>query len=82
MQRETVWLVEDEQGIADTLVYMLQQEGFAVEVFERGLPVLDKARKQVPDVMILDVGLPDISGFELCRQLLALHPDKIGRAHV
>lgn len=46
MQRETVWLVEDEQGIADTLVYMLQQEGFAVEVFERGLPVLDKARKQ------------------------------------
>lgn len=44
MQRETVWLVEDEQGIADTLVYMLQQEGFAVEVFERGLPVLDKAR--------------------------------------
>lgn len=74
MQRETVWLVEDEQGIADTLVYMLQQEGFDVEVFERGLPVLDKARQQVPDVMILDVGLPDISGFELCRQLLALHP--------
>ena len=59
MQRETVWLVEDEQGIADTLVYMLQQEGFAVEVFERGLPVLDKARQLVPDVMILDVGLPD-----------------------
>ncbi|WP_149011063.1 response regulator, partial [Escherichia coli] len=55
MQRETVWLVEDEQGIADTLVYMLQQEGFGVEVFERGLPVLDKARQQVPDVMILDV---------------------------
>lgn len=73
MQRETVWLVEDEQGIADTLVYMLQQEGFAVEVFERGLPVLDKACKQVLDVMIFDVGLLDISGFELCRQLLALY---------
>ncbi|VCY92792.1 VanR-C_1_AF162694 [Escherichia coli] len=81
MQRETVWLVEDEQGIADTLVYMLQQEGFAVEVFERGLPVLDKARQLVPDVMILDVGLPDISGFELCRQLLALTTMWLNRFH-
>ncbi|PAP18358.1 response regulator, partial [Salmonella enterica] len=63
MQRETVWLVEDEQGIADTLVYMLQQEGFDVEVFARGLPVLDTARQQVPDVMLLDVGMPAISGF-------------------
>ena len=70
MQRETVWLVEDEQGIADTLVYMLQQEGFAVEVFERGLPVLDKARQQVPDVMILDVGLPDISCFAIAPENL------------
>ena len=48
MQRETVWLVEDEQGIADTLVYMLQQEGFAVEVFERGLPVLIKLASRLP----------------------------------
>ena len=80
MQRETVWLVEDEQGIADTLVYMLQQEGFAVEGFERGLPVLDKARQQVPDVMILDVGLPDIQFITLetvpadCVVLTMTHP--------
>ncbi len=73
MQRETVWLVEDEQGIADTLVYMLQRAGFAVRSLSEACRI-DKARKQVPDVMILDVGLPDISGFELCRQLLALHP--------
>ena len=74
MQQPVVWLVEDETSIADTLIYMLQQEGFAVKAFERGLPVLEAARRQVPALAILDVGLPDISGFELCRQLLAQHP--------
>ncbi|SVN22621.1 DNA-binding response regulator CreB [Klebsiella pneumoniae] len=38
MQQPRIWLVEDEQSIADTLVYMLQQEGFQVSVFGRGLP--------------------------------------------
>lgn len=71
MQQVSVWLVEDEQGIADTLIYMLQQEGFSVEAFERGLPALEKARHQCPDVAILDVGLPDISGFELCGDCLS-----------
>lgn len=74
MQQVSVWLVEDEQGIADTLIYMLQQEGFRVEAFERDLPALEKSRQRCPDVAILDVGLPDISGFELCRRLLERYP--------
>ncbi|ROP59887.1 two-component system catabolic regulation response regulator CreB [Enterobacter sp. BIGb0383] len=74
MQQPLIWLVEDEVSIAETLVYMLQQEGFTVNTFGRGLPVLEAVRHQQPDLAILDVGLPDISGFELCRQLLARHP--------
>lgn len=74
MQQPLIWLVEDEISIAETLIYMLSQEGFAVKAFERGLPALDEARRQAPALAILDVGLPDISGFELCRQLLAQHP--------
>ena len=73
MQQPLIWLVEDEISIADTLIYMLQQEGFTVRAFERGLPALEEARHRLPDLAILDVGLPDISGFELCRQLLARH---------
>ncbi len=69
-----IWLVEDEVSIAETLIYTLQQEGFAVSAFERGLPVLEAIGDQVPDLIILDIGLPDISGFELCRQLQASHP--------
>ena len=74
MQQPLIWLVEDEISIADTLIYMLQQEGFAVKAFGRGQPALDEAQRQLPALAILDVGLPDISGFELCRQLLARHP--------
>jgi PleD family two-component response regulator len=70
MQQPLIWLVEDETSIADTLIYMLSQEGFTVKAFERGLPALDEARHQAPALAILDVGLPDISGFELCRQVL------------
>ncbi|QOV64720.1 two-component system response regulator CreB [Kosakonia pseudosacchari] len=69
-----IWLVEDEASIAETLIYMLQQDGFAVTAFERGLPVLDAAQQRLPELAILDVGLPDISGFELCRRLLARAP--------
>lgn len=74
MQQPRIWLVEDEMSIADTLVYQLQQEGFIVTAFERGLPALDAAHHHQPDLAILDVGLPDISGFELCRRLLARYP--------
>ena len=60
MQQPRIWLVEDEQSIADTLVYPLQQEGFQVTVFGRGLPALEAAAHQAPDVAILDVGLLEI----------------------
>ncbi|OAT16274.1 two-component system response regulator [Buttiauxella noackiae ATCC 51607] len=75
MNQATIWLVEDETSIADTLIYTLQQEGFSVRAFDRGLPVLDAAHEERPDLAILDVGLPDINGFELCRRLLADYPD-------
>lgn len=74
MSQPLIWLVEDEASIAETLIYMLQQDGFAVAAFERGLPVLDAAAQRLPELVILDVGLPDISGFELCRRLLARAP--------
>lgn len=74
MNQTTVWLVEDETSISEALAYVMQLEGFTVRTFERGLPALDALRHTLPDLVVLDVGLPDISGFELCRQLLAAHP--------
>lgn len=72
MQKRVIWLVEDEASIADTLIYALQTDGFEVEWFMLGQQLLTRLKQTRPDFLILDVGLPDISGFELCKQVRAL----------
>ena len=72
MQKRVIWLVEDEASIADTLIYALQTDGFEVEWFPLGQPLLARLERSRPDFLILDVGLPDIGGFELCKQVRAL----------
>ncbi|MGN5149868.1 beta-lactam response regulator transcription factor BlrA [Aeromonas enteropelogenes] len=71
MQKRLIWLVEDEASIADTLIYALQTDGFEVEWFMLGQQLLTRLEQTRPDFLILDVGLPDISGFELCKQVRA-----------
>ena len=66
-----LWLLEDESAIADTLIYALQTDGFTVRWFERGQTMIDELRVAQPALLILDIGLPDINGFEVCRQVLA-----------
>ena len=72
MQKRVIWLVEDEASIADTRSYALQTGCFEVEWFPLGQPLLARLEQSRPDFLILDVGLPDISGFELCKQVRAL----------
>ncbi|MGH8416613.1 MAG: two-component system response regulator CreB [Pseudomonas sp.] len=64
-----ILIVEDEAAIADTLVYALQGEGFTTSWLNLGLAAVEHQRKTPADLIILDIGLPDISGFETCRQL-------------
>ena len=64
-----VLIVEDEAAIADTLIYALQSEGFSTHWCTLGEEALALQAAAPADLLILDVGLPDISGFELCRRL-------------
>ncbi len=64
-----ILIVEDERAIADALEYMLRVEGFATHWVQRGGEALARMRASPASLVILDVGLPDISGFEACRQL-------------
>jgi two-component system catabolic regulation response regulator CreB len=65
----TILVVEDETAIADTVLYALRSEGFAAEHVLLGGEVAAKVRAGRVDLVVLDVGLPDITGFEVCRQL-------------
>ncbi|NRA62049.1 MAG: response regulator, partial [Psychrobium sp.] len=64
-----ILVVEDEAAIADTLIHVLTMEGFDVQWLTLGSDALELLRQQRIDLVILDVGLPDINGFEVCKQI-------------
>jgi two-component system catabolic regulation response regulator CreB len=64
-----VLIVEDEPGIADTLQYALRTEGFDPAWVATGEEALAQVKAQPPALVILDVGLPDTSGFEVFKRL-------------
>ena len=66
---ETILIVEDEPALRDTLSYNLQKDGFRVEAVGDGRAALDSARSLKPDLIVLDLMLPEIDGFEVCRIL-------------
>jgi DNA-binding response OmpR family regulator len=65
----TILLVEDEAILADTLRYNLEREGYTVLVAGDGVQALELARQKQPDLLILDVMLPRLDGFSVCRIL-------------
>ena len=66
---ETVLIVEDEQDVVDLLRYNLNRAGFSVSIAENGLIGLEKARNERPDVVILDLMMPEMTGEKVCRAL-------------
>lgn len=64
-----VLLVEDEEAIAQTLIYALETEGLTTVWTRLGQDAMKTLASGDIDVVILDVGLPDINGFDLCREI-------------
>jgi two-component system catabolic regulation response regulator CreB len=65
----TVLIVEDEPAIAETVAYALRAEGHAAEHVLLGGDALSRVRSGGIDLVVLDVGLPDMTGFDVCRAL-------------
>lgn len=64
-----VLIVEDEPVLLETLAYNLRREGYDVLTASDGRQGVETARRERPDLVILDIMLPDIDGFEVCRIL-------------
>ena len=62
-------LIEDEAAIADNVRYALEQEGFEVHWSRLGQDGLRVVRVRDIELILLDVGLPDVNGFELCKEI-------------
>jgi DNA-binding response OmpR family regulator len=65
----SVLLVEDETDIVSPLVRTLEREGYAVDQVTTGKDAIASATKRDPDIVILDLGLPDMDGLDVCRRM-------------
>lgn len=66
---EKILIVEDERALLETLEYNLRHQGYDVKTSQNGKDALDAARSEKPDLIILDIMLPGLDGFEVCRIL-------------
>jgi DNA-binding response OmpR family regulator len=65
----TILVIEDEQILSETLGYNLERAGFTVELATDGISGLEKARRLQPNLIILDIMLPGLDGFSICRTI-------------
>ena len=66
-----ILIVEDEESVLDPLELLLSKEGFTIETARDGREALEKFAKTNPDLILLDLMLPEVSGTEVCRQIRA-----------
>jgi len=68
----SILVVDDDRAVRNALRRVLRLAGYEVQTAEGGLEALDVIARSVPDAVVLDIGLPDIDGLEVCRRLRRL----------
>jgi two-component system phosphate regulon response regulator PhoB len=68
-----ILIADDDPDIRDLVAFKLEQAGFAITAVDNGLAALSAARDAPPDLVVLDVMMPGMSGIDVCRELRA-HP--------
>ncbi|HHW87443.1 MAG TPA: response regulator transcription factor [Chloroflexi bacterium] len=69
IEQRTVLLADDDEMIVDVLRHQLEREGFRVITTDNGAEALQLARSRQPDIVLLDVMMPGMQGWEVCREL-------------
>jgi len=70
-----VLLVEDDERISEPLIRVLHSEAFEVHHVDRGVAAIESVAVACPDLVLLDLTLPDIDGLDVCRKIRASHPE-------
>ena len=74
MTADKILIIDDEPNIRDIFSLLLKERGFVVETASTGQEGINKALKLAPDLIVLDVHLPDISGLHVLSRVKAAHP--------
>ena len=69
MKGKRILIVDDEPFVLETLKFSLEQSGFDCLTASSAGEAVEMAREEVPDLILLDVGLPDLDGYKVCRLL-------------
>ena len=69
-----ILIVEDEPGVMAAIRFLMEQQGYQVWVAEKGEDALDLVSKNKPHLVLLDIMLPGMSGWEVC-EMIRLNPD-------
>ena len=70
-EKKTILVVDDEPDFCSIVQGQLEKEGFEVEIAYNGIEGLEKVRANPPDAIVLDVMMPEMDGYEVCRKLKA-----------
>lgn len=71
MAKKTILVVDDEEDLLDLIEYNLKQEGFKVYTADRGSKGIEMAKEHKPDLVLLDLMMPGMNGYEVCEALRA-----------
>ena len=69
MSKGSILVVEDDFDISNMLKIYFSGQGYAVEVAPKGGDAITATRKQLPSLIVLDINLPDMSGYDVCKEL-------------
>ncbi|HEX2934713.1 MAG TPA: response regulator transcription factor [Bacteroidales bacterium] len=72
MQKNKILIVDDEQDIIEFVSYNLKKEGFDVYTVNNGKVAIDKAKEVLPDLILLDIMMPEMDGIETCEKIRSI----------
>jgi DNA-binding response OmpR family regulator len=67
MEKKKILIADDNENIRDALTYLLEDEGYALSMAKDGSDALKKVREFHPDILFLDIMMPEMNGYEVCR---------------